>query len=203
MKKKKEASSLSPEVQKYLSLSTWKSPFNGITCVPALTCVLIWLNWSLDASLKLFMRREFCLHCRASLHQKLDAKNHTHSSKEQKHARRLQHPMQIASKRSTEDMLATAECRNLPTSTVQTGFPLVHYSSPISRPAAVLFHPFHFPTFPAAGSCLSTPACVCVCVLWPQGSQVPLLGNQELVQVFWSNFVLLGQSCVHSVYSRG
>lgn len=125
--------------------------------------MLIWLNWSLDASLKLFMGREFCLHCRASLHQKLDAKNHTHSSKEQKHARRLQHPMQIASKRSTEDTLATAESRNLPTSTVQTGFPLVHYSSPISRPAAVLFHPFHFPTFPAAGSCLSTPACVCVC----------------------------------------
>lgn len=167
--------------------------------------MLICLHWSLDASLKLFMGREFCLHCRASLHQKLGAKNHTHSSKEQKHARRLQHPMQIASKRSTEDTLATAESRNLPTSTVQTGFPLVHYSSPISRPAAVLFHPFHFPTFPAAGSCLSTPACVCVCVcaLWPQGSQVPLLGNQELVQVFWSNVVLLGQSCVHSVYSRG
>lgn len=41
--------------------------------------------------------------------------------------------------------------------------------------------------------------CVCVCVLRPQGSQIPAVGDQELVQVFWSGFAKLGQSCVNSL----
>lgn len=45
--------------------------------------------------------------------------------------------------------------------------------------------------------------CVCTCTLWLQGSQIAPVGDQELVQAFWSDFARLGQSCVNSVCSGG
>lgn len=64
---------------------------------------------------------------------------------------------------------------------------------------------------PAFSSCVlgcsglcDTHTCVCMlCVLWPRGSQIPLVGDQELFQVFWSYFTRLGQSWVNGVCDRG
>lgn len=93
------------------------------------------------------------------------------------------------------------------TNRVSPGKSVIPYFLPSSQFYTI---PFVFPCIPAAGSCLPIlsagmvrslwHACVlvcvhvCVCVLWPQESQIPLVGDEELVQVFWSDFVRLGQS---------
>lgn len=149
--------------------------------------------------------------------------SNTHSSKKQKHTRRLWCPRKTAPRPRVEDYLAnhcqqwlsegTATCSQ---TLHELLFPLLNQSSHISCPAATFTQLLLFsltslqlgPAFPPClqGALVSVThvcVCVCTCTLWPQGSQIPRVGDQELVQVFWSDFARLSQSCVNSVCSRG
>lgn len=124
-----------------------------------LLCMFIWLNWSLNTSVKLFMGREFCFRYHAYLHQKLDARNYTHSSKEQKHTHK-DDCIQGKQHQNQAQRMNWQQLWNLLTSTVQ--FPLVHCSSPTSCPAAMLHSSFHFPQLHP--SLKPGPACPSLCV---------------------------------------
>lgn len=173
----------------------------------------------LNASCKLLMGREFCLPYCAYFHQKI---KHSFKQKAETHMEiTISKGNSIKTKSGglvgkSPPAMAEWGNSNLLTNTAWTlvspGEPVIPYFMPSSKFYPI---PFVFPHIPAARSCLPTLpvralvsvthvcVCVCTCVLWPQGSQIPPVGDQELAQVFWSDFAQLGQSCVISVCSGG
>lgn len=164
----------------------------------------------LNASCKLLMGREFCLPYCAYFHQKL---KHSFKQKAETHMEiTISKENSIKTKSGGlvgKSLSAMAEWgnSNLLTNTAWTlvspGEPVIHISCPAaSFTQSLLFSLTSLQPGPAFPPCLwvlwslwHVCVCVCTCVLWPQGSQIPPVGDQELAQVFWSDCTVGSKLC--------